>query len=607
MFKSKTLTKTLKSVIKKERRRVFTAKLKSHGSKSFWKTIGEVFKGARSDAKIEYSFRERVLNDDDEIADAFATFFEEKVSKLVSESDIVRQGHAQYACQEKHPWIPFSDDEIKKALSKVRNKRSCGPDEIPGCLINDCSELLVPHLKVIFNYCVVETWFPEEWKLAKITPIHKKGNKSFIENYRPVSNLSSLSKVFERCLLFRLDSYELDEDTQHGFRKWHSTTTAGLEVQRHLACGLDEKKSVAIYSLDMSAAFDLLRSELLVLKLSQVEGHLVSILVEFLKQRKAFVKHGQEHSKIIALDTGVPQGSVLGPKLFGLYTRGLKDVIAQHGVELVVYADDAYVIVSADNRDELVKMVENTLDVHIRWLRRHGMVVNTLKTELMSMGADIVVQFEGKNIISKDSMTVLGVKFDSKLSWTKHVKKTIGVCQSLKPALRYLCSRLSKNDLTKVITSHYFSRLYYGSEIWFAPLSCTNRKLISSMHYYALRLIIRDFKRCVSRPVIDSLTARASPNEFNNYKFAKMLINVSMCCAPYVLFQDLLTCVTLERRSEKRPRFFDTSKRKIGRQSFSNRASAIAKMINFDWNGIDLSPGSLRTKLKDSFFTYKSL
>jgi len=598
---AKELSKKLKKAVISERKRVFQGKLKGHGVKSFWKTVDEVFNGPKSSTQSEFIIEGKKVTDGDQIAQSFADFFSSKVSNLVSKS---RVEDVRFDPPDS-PEPLFSEWEIRNALRGIKHKKSSGHDEIAMCVIKDCTNELVFPLKCLFNWMLSMNWFPEDWRKAYVIPIHKKGAKNLIENYRPLSNLPSLSKVFERCILTRIARHQLDDETQHGFRGAHSTVTAGLEVQHHISSALDNKKKVAVYSLDMSAAFDLLRPGLLMTKMQVMSGDLQKIVYNFLSHRQAEVLHDEGSSCWFEVSTGVPQGSVLGPKLFSIYISGLSNHINENGVNLVSYADDAYVICSAASITELEQLVCRTMSKHISWLEELGMVVNAAKTELMIMqGEKITVPTNNGALPCLSEMKVLGVLFDDRLSWVPQLNKVCKSCQSLKPSLHYLNKRLSRDSLKKVISSHYFSRLYYGSEIWFPCLNKKYQKKVSSMHYWALRLLLFDFKRTLSRPRIDFLTKRGSPYQLVNFKIAKTLINVSNNAAPFNLFHELLAHAVTERRAEFKPRFIDMSRSRIGRQSFANRVAHAANKLNFDWCGISLSPATIHLRLKHAFFGY---
>jgi hypothetical protein len=413
-----------------------------------------------------------------------------------------------------------------------------------------------------------------------------------------------MSKVFERCLLRRIEAHNLDEDSQHGFRSHHGTTTAGLEVQHHIAKALDARKHVSLYTIDMSAAFDLLRPELMRSKL-EVPKVLKDITMNFLCQRHAYVCVEKENSKVYAIPAGVPQGSVLGPKLFTIYTRGLTELIrSRPNRDIVIYADDSYVICQGNTKDEMMQNLRETLEDHTRWLRGLGMVVNSAKTEVMYFQDEkLSFDYEGFQLESVTTMNVLGVMFDNKLSWTEHLKKAKSACQRFKPALRHLKSRLNSKELLKVITSHYYSRLYYGSEIWFPCLKMKLKDSISALHYHPLRLVLNDFKRKLSRKEICELTQRANPFELNNYKMAKLLISITSNAEPYELFKEILSNSVVNRRKPENPTFLDMSRLRIGRQSIANRL-VVAQKLHFEWLHVRYSKDSLRKLLKSTFYSY---
>lgn len=247
---------------------------------------------------------------------------------------------------------PFSLDEILMAAQKMKSKKSCGLDGIPSCVIKDSMpELETQYLK-IFNSILLEG-LPEAWRTAVVSPTHKKGPTDQVSNYRPISNLSSLGKLFEKCVLARLDQYDnLVGDNQHGFRSGHSTVTAMLEIQSHIATSMDKGLFTAVYFLDMSAAFDLLRPDTFhFLMKGDLDPGLLWTLCDFLTDRRFIVRFGKSDSTVRKLDRSCVQGSVLGPALFTAYCKDLTSILKDSFV--TSYADDTNVIVTASNIDEL--------------------------------------------------------------------------------------------------------------------------------------------------------------------------------------------------------------------------------------------------------------
>jgi len=594
---SRELTKTLRRTIAKEKKRVFRAKISSHGCQGFWKLVNETF-NVNSRDELSLESEGVTITDGETIANLFSDFFVQKVDNLASNFVAAPLNYRPYSCVQ---WIPFSVSEVEKATKGIKNKRSSGPDELPMCMVKDCADLIIRDLHRLFNDCVANNFFPEEWKLAKVTPIHKKGKKTLVENYRPVSGLATLSKIFERCILARLEGLVEDDWCQHGFRPGHGTVTACLEVQHHIAKALDNKKKVLMYTLDMSAAFDLLRKELL--ELGAVPCELSAIIMNFLSDRRAFVKIGQDHSTIRALKYGVPQGSVLGPKLFSYYTKKLRSIVSVPGVDVVSYADDSFVVCQAESLVDVIKLTEKVLTTHVNWLGSVGMVVNAKKTELVHFGKETVeLTIQGSTIKSANDVRVLGCWFDSGLTWEKNVQMVVNSCQRLKPALRCLKKKTSRQELLQVITSHYYSRLYYASEVWLPCLNSRLKQKITTMHFYPLRLTLGDYKRALSYRQITKLTNRAPPNELIDFKIARTLISICSNSEPYALFHELVASSSYTSRLPLRPRFYDLSRTRVGRQSFPNRVRDVASKLNFDWLGLRYEEDCLRPKLKNIYF-----
>ncbi len=444
---------------------------------------------------------------------------------------------------------------------------------------------------------------PETWKLARLKPIPKTSEKTRVENFRPISNLSSVSKLFERCLLNRITSSGIDVDgsNQHGFKPNLSTTTAAVELQSQIASALDRGKKCMIYSMDLSAAFDLIRPGIFITKALQTfpDRGIIHLVHDFITNRKAYVDTGQGVSSVFKFSAGCPQGSTLGPKVFNIYCNDLLQAVKDYGF-LVTYADDSYVVVEADNKEELITKTKTVMKKHLEWLRSNGMVCNVSKTELMMMNEEstVTIDIEDMQINSLPEMKVLGILFDKNLNWSSQVSKAIKRTNRMLFGLKKIRRFLDVPQCKQVVTSFYYSVLYYGFEVWHhRHLASHLKRKIKSAHYRALRLI---FGKATSRDQLDN--ERASPEELARYLEAKLAVKVVNKKSPTRLYDEMMRQAYSERRQPGRLQFFDTSKKMMGRQIFRNRLQQVSNQMKFQWLGI--SDDSLRTNLKKTFFSY---
>jgi len=286
------------------------------------------------------------------------------------------------------PYLPsdiveFTLEEVIDSLKRAKTKMSAGPDGIPLKLVKYYGMARPEIYLSIFNQ-IANSSFPEAWRIARVVAVNKKGDRKNVANYRPVSNLCSLSKVYERCILKRLNecASHLMGPSQHGFRPAHSTTTCLMEIKDNLVEFLDNNQSCIMYSLDLSAAFDMLRKDTLASDLSgQIPSYLINLISDVLSGRKFFVNVNKSNSRIHTLERGCPQGSVLGPVLFNLYV-GRVYMSLPPTVKFVAYADDSYVICPGSTVNDAKTLAERTITTHVSKLRDLGMVVNEEKTEV---------------------------------------------------------------------------------------------------------------------------------------------------------------------------------------------------------------------------------
>jgi len=312
---------------------------------------------------------------------------------------------------------------------------------------------------------------PQQWKIGKITPIPKKGNKNASENYRPITSLCSLAKVFERCILERImECGDVTGLSQHGFKRDHSTVTALLEIQNRISRNINRGKYHEMISLDLSAAFDMVNHEILVerMKTAGLPNDIINILKNWLTGRKAYVECGWEVSDLFPVTDGTVQGSVLGPILFAIFVRPMSEMF-----ECTSFADDSYIDDGDYNLELLVQRLQSNATRLAMWFKNSGLVVNESKTEICifhktkKISANFVI---GEAIVtSKNTLKVLGIIMDSNLNWEHQVSKISQECTKINAGFHILKKYFIKEELLILATSIYYSKLYYAASVWLMP------------------------------------------------------------------------------------------------------------------------------------------
>ena len=240
--------------------------------------------------------------------------------------------------------------EIYNVIHSLNNKKSFGVDTISSYFLKVASLVITPYLMHLFNVCFNNGLFPEVLKVFKIIPIYKAGDKSKVNNYRPISLLPSLSKVMEKLLVERLTSFlnasGILYDRQYGFRKKRNTTQAVLDLVTNLYDNISKNKLSSLVAVDLTKAFDTVNHKILLEKLDYygIRGICNDLIRSYLSNRQQKVYIAQESSTMRLVKSGVPQGSVFGPLLFIIYINDLHFKLLRSTVQL--FTDDTCMLLS---------------------------------------------------------------------------------------------------------------------------------------------------------------------------------------------------------------------------------------------------------------------
>ena len=541
-----------------------------------------------------------------EIPDAFASFFKTKISDIVNESRInnnVYNGRRKVNANDEH----FMNElDIKNAILSVKIKNCEGYDRIPQRILVDGFQFLSKPLIVLFDEIYKTKSIPEQWLVAKIIPVLKKGNPSQISNYRPIANLCSTSKIFEKLILQRLHRIEeqnlidLTNKSQHGFKRNRSTNSAALLLQSVLASALDEGNYAIMASLDLSAAFDVVNIKLLILRLRLLglPDDLISLVGNWLSLRYFYVSVGGENSIIHSLDVGTVQGSILGPILYAIFVSPLFDL-----AKMTKFADDNFVIKYCKFLTQLIVDMKQTLEMIIKWLKDSGLKVNDAKTDIcLFYKADtlpIQIEINGCEIRSNPTINVLGVIFDSKMQWGPQVENVIKKSNKAKHAISLIRKYFNKLELAALLTSNFYSILYYNSDVWLIPsLKPQLKQQLLSASAKALRICTNNYDNLMSFDQIHAINKRATPSQILKYKHSLLLFKI---WNDPIYSQEWLALNFQQNFNARNSTvmIYDTSKIKIGKNSPTNRLKIINGLIKYDW--LNLSLNSYKIKCKQLF------
>ena len=450
-----------------------------------WSTINEVLHKTTKSKEFQDTFmiNGNLINDKATIANKFNEYFVEIGPKLAEKIDMPEnqsyKDYLKYPFHRQFHFKPIETQTLIKVIDTLKPKSSYGHDRISNKLLKYLKFELADPLKALINQSIEHAVFPKVLKVAKVTPLHKKDDEQIFSNYRPISILPSVSKVFERVMYNQIYSFftknKLLYSSQYGFRQSHSTELAALELMDKIIHEIDNKKIPINIYLDLSKAFDTLDHEILLHKLSHygIRNSANDFLKSYLTGRMQYVQIEETTSDYLELKCGVPQGSILGPLLFIIYVNDI--VNATSKFHPVIYADDTTLAATLNTfgtEENIATNINSELKAIANWLKLNKLSLNINKTKAMvfhSAKRRITtpnIFIEGTQIEFVNKFNFLGILIDKNLNWKPHIdhiskkiSKTIGVMNRLK---NFLPSKV----LLIVYNSLILSYLNYGLIIW---------------------------------------------------------------------------------------------------------------------------------------------
>jgi hypothetical protein len=414
--------------------------------------------------------------------------------------------------------------EIKKIIQNSKST-TCELDIIPTTKLKEHLEHFLPVITEIVNRSLTTGTFPGEWKNAVISPLlKKKGLPLELKNYRPISNLSFLSKVLEKAALQQVVNYVEESNFlpsyQSAYRQNHGVETSMIKMYSDLLQAVDQGKVCLVVMLDLSAAFDTVDIPILLKILRRdfsITGVPLNWLKSYLSGRSQRVVVNSSTSKCVDLQYGVPQGSCVGPVVFTLYIAALNKVVQKYSPELYGYADDhkiALAFYSGDSDNEAATKIEleKCLEDVVTWMSDHKLKMNNTKTEIIIYGTKQQLSKKGLHQLNVggvivncvDTVRDLGVWMDSSLSFDLHITKKCQIASHQLHNLRAIRKNLSKKSAEVLVHGLIHSHLDFCNGL-FAELPNIQINRLQKIQNRAARIVTRTAYDASVQPVLKSL------------------------------------------------------------------------------------------------------
>lgn len=427
----------------------------------------------KSSGRIPYnvSYNGVKASSNEEAANLFATFFENVYCKVSP-----TQRRDCFAHISEHnidlPVIQFSANEVKNAFDDLDTTKGSGTDNLPPTLFKNCSTELAKPIAMLFNRSLRERIFPRAWKTASVVPIHKSGNLNQVSNYRGVSILCCLSKIFEKLMhnvLYTVAS-PIISDTQHGFMKHRSSTTNLMCYVTALSREMEKGRQIDAVYVDFAKAFDTVPHNLVIAKMARIgfPRWITEWIASYLSGRSAFVVVNSARSRMFEISSGVPQGSVLGPLLFNVFVNDLCVLLSSFKLS---FADDLKLYRIIFSPADCVIMQEDVNSL-LMWCSDNGMRVNSKKCKVISFSRSInqinyQYVMETELLERVTSICDLGVTIDSKIRFNEHVVITAARAFSVLGFIRRHASGFTDiYALRTLYCSLVRSILEYAAPVW---------------------------------------------------------------------------------------------------------------------------------------------
>ena len=503
--KFKNLRNTVKSKSRKEKQLWEEGKLNSaeNTPSILWQNIKGWLNWKNSGPPSQLFYLGEVINSPAQLACTMNRFFIDKVTKLRSQipdssSDPLaklRESMASRECSMR--FKPAKPEEVLKIIMGLKNSKSSGIDNINTTVLKLVAKDILPAVTHIINQSLSQSSFPSIWKHSKVIPLLKKDDPLSPKNYRPVALLPILSKVLEKVVFLQLveylDAHKLLHPNHHGSRHSHNTATALIQMYDQWIDEMEDGKMVGLMMIDLSAAFDMVDHQLLLEKLSLfgLEGEVLEWMKSYLEDRKQSVCIDGSMSPPLHIRYGVPQGSILGPLLYIIFTNDIPDLVHKHPIcvneplpycgpcgSTVSYVDDCTFSYGDRDPHSLSNELENQYSKISEYMAANKLVINSDKTQLVVVGSrqvsdlrnQVRLQADQHLIVPAPTAKLLGGVVSQDGKWKHHILSSDqSLIKQITSRINGLClisPRASFHTRLMVANGIVISKLCYLIQLW---------------------------------------------------------------------------------------------------------------------------------------------
>ena len=431
-----------------------------NNSKKVWQGINEIIynKFSKTNEAIFLDDNGNIITDQKAVANRFNKFYTTIADKLVTKLGKPATKFQDYLKNPNEHSIFLNETEpgeVATLMSKLNTSKSGDIYGITPRLIKEAGPSMAINLSIIFNICLSTGIFPQLLKTAKVIPIYKAESRMLASNYRPISLLPIIGKLFEKLLFTRLTSfiqkYNILYDRQYGFQSAKSTEHAVIDIQERVLNALDKKEWPCCIFLDFAKAFDTVNHSILLQKLNHygIRGKALELIESYLWGREQCVQVSDTTSDLNLIKHGVPQGSILGPLFFLLYINDIANCSSL--LNFYLFADDTTIFFAHKDINTVEQTINKEL-VHVsNWLVANKLSLNVGKSCALlfrqkndkSIPA-LNITINGLPIDEKEFAKYLGILIDNKLTFSKHIQ--------------HIRTKLNKGNAILSMVRHYLPK-----------------------------------------------------------------------------------------------------------------------------------------------------